>query len=112
MEKQILSRFNELPKLKTTWLTLVFSIITILLTLSHLLSPLDSISIDHKITATEILISKIIRYSSFFVPLILAFIFGLISQKKGERSWVLWLGLLPAIFLLIWALLIYLSLIF
>lgn len=94
----IISRFKEKPKLKITWwafalgLTMIFSG-PILGASAALLVPFLSKAISEKAAST-------VGFSLMILilgVLIAALITSVKSYRKGERSWAMWLGLIPAI---------------
>lgn len=89
---------NVKPKLKITWLVLVLGLLSCL--------GFISISINSVIQFLSTVVSPILGHglSPVFIIAIFSIISALISivtgiytYRKGERSWVLWLGFIPAI---------------
>lgn len=85
MKKEIISHFKEKPKTKITWWAMIFG-------LSLFVPPLASSALPH-ITWGAV---NVIPF--LLVPLlILALTTGIIASIRGERSYILWIGLAPAI---------------
>ena len=85
MKKEIISQFMEKPKTKITWWAMIFG-------LSLFLPPLASSALPN-ITWGAV---NVIQF--LLIPLlILALTTGIIAFKRGERSYILWIGLVPAI---------------
>jgi len=95
MQTQIISKFFELPKTKTTWwafglgLTLLLGVIMFIMVLADHPSSKD----DLGIFASKLILIFIVEVI-VFIPNLIS---GIRSYKKGERSFVLWIGLIPAI---------------
>ena len=98
MAKEIISRFKDKPKTKTAWWAMGLGLATILGgpllgIFAVVLRPiLDKASSEN--------IGAVIGFGSMIVALILpvsALVTGVRAFKKGERSWVLWVGFVPAI---------------
>ncbi len=94
------SKFKELPKLSTTWKIFYYGFSVILLNIFikvyYFLFP---ISIDQSIGGSmgKFYWFNLIGPFCFLVELfflIYAIQIGINSFKKGERSWILWLGFL------------------
>ena len=98
MAKEVLSTFKEKPKLKITWWAMGLGLVMIfsgpILGISAaLLVPWLSKTISEKAAST-------IGFSMIIVMLgimIAALITGIGAYLKGERSWAMWIGLIPAI---------------
>ncbi len=98
MKKQIISKFKEKPKTKTAWwamglgLAVIFSP-TFFGIFAAVIRPL----ID-KVTSENI--GAAIGFSlipALLILLVAALATSISAFKKGERSWVLWIGFVPAI---------------
>ena len=98
MAKEHISKFRDLPKLKTTWWAMGLGLGTPIIfpalgIFAAVLRPfLDSVSGDA--------IGASAGFVMIFLVLLLllsALTLGIISFRRGERSWVLWLGFAPAI---------------
>lgn len=100
MEKQIISKFRQNPKLKITWWVFGFFVYIILGIIAYIIMrqiPLNQNIYpdiyDMKIEAVSRLLKILMIEIIGSIP---AFILGIIAYKKGERSWILWLGFVPA----------------
>lgn len=98
MKKEIISKFREKPKTKTAWwamglgLALLFSP-TLLGIFAAVISPLISQTTSESFSAA-------VGFSlipALLILLVAALAFSISAFKKGERSWVVWLGFIPAI---------------
>jgi len=98
MKKEVISKFKEKPRTKTAWWAMGLGLGTILV------YPLLGISVAvirpmiDKASSKNI--GAVAGFSSMIVLLILsvsALVTGVLAFKKGERSWVLWVGFVPAI---------------
>ncbi|HAQ02519.1 TPA: hypothetical protein DEP30_01465 [Candidatus Nomurabacteria bacterium] len=103
MEKQIISKFKELPKLKITWWVFGFFVYLILGIIAYMIMrtiPLNQNIYpdiyDMKIEGVSRLLKIVMIEIITSIPV---FILGIIAYRKGERSWILWLGFIPAIFI-------------
>jgi len=98
MKKEIISRFREKPKTKTAWWAMglglaTFFIPTFLGIFAAVIRPI----ID---TASSENFGVVIGFGAGIFALILAIsslVMGICAFKKGERSWVLWVGFVPSI---------------
>ena len=98
MEKEVISKFKEKPKTKTAWRAMYLGLST------FLIGPFLGIYV-------AVIRPIIDRASSENTGAAIGFNFGIVSLilsvfalvtcirafKKGERSWVLWVGFVPAI---------------
>jgi hypothetical protein len=101
MKKEVISKFKEKPKTKIAWWAMGLGLATIL---GSPLSPLNGIfiavirpMIDKAISEN---VGAAIGFSSMIVSSILlvsALVTSILALRKGERSWVLWVGFVPAI---------------
>lgn len=101
MEKQIISKFKELPKTKVGWKTLIFGV-------CYLLS-IGIMFLIYNSTNESIMF---IFYGLIIITLsFIFFIFTLINFiyacKKGDKSWVAWIGFIPVILTIIFLFLDY-----
>jgi uncharacterized membrane protein len=85
MAKEIISTFKEKPKTKIAWWAMGFG-------LSLLIIPLASGALPH-ITWGAVNVVPSLLLSLLFLTLIT----GVIAYRKGECSYILWIGLVPAI---------------
>jgi len=94
----IISKFSEKPKLRITWWAMGLGLVTLFI------SPLLSFSVAVIVPA----IAKTFGEGTSntyglnlgliaFLLTIAALVVGSIALRKGERSWVLWLGFGPAL---------------
>jgi hypothetical protein len=98
MEKEIISKFKEKPKTRTAWWAMRLGLSTVLIwpildIFAAVLRPIiDKASSEN----TGALIGF-----GLMVFLLLLSVVALVASvrafKKGERSWVLWIGFIPAI---------------
>lgn len=97
MKKEIISHFKENPKTKITWWAMGFG-------LALLLSPM---MLGIFAAAVRPILDSLIgegisiRLSFVVLFMVLAIAVGamstsILSFRKGERSWAMWLGLIPA----------------
>jgi len=101
MEKEIISKFKEKPKTKTAWRTMVLGLG------AFLVGPMFGIvtAIIRPIVDKESMVGRTnngvaIGFNGMMIAFILAIaalITGVRAFKKGERSWVLCVGLVPAV---------------
>jgi hypothetical protein len=98
MEKEIISKFKEKPKTQTAWWAMWLGLSTVLT------NPFFSF-----LTALRKILFRIITGRIFFFDsrgimafslllAVAAIVVSIIAFKKGERSWVLWLGFIIAVF--------------
>ncbi len=87
----IISKFNERPKLKNTWRAMIFGLLPLL---SY---PLILILFVFARPVAQAI--KLVSVYAFFAPVsaVIALIYGIIAYIRGERSWALWAGIIPAI---------------
>lgn len=102
MEKEASSLFRETPKTKVGWWAMWLGLSPILtmpllgIFASVVRPMIDKASTEH--------IGALIGFCIgilFFALSLLALTAGIIAYKKGERSWGIWVGFIPAILLLI-----------
>ncbi|MFA6027788.1 MAG: hypothetical protein WC752_02580 [Patescibacteria group bacterium] len=97
MSKKIISHFNEKPKTKICWISMILGLISIssgpILGISAaVLMPFLS-SMNENIAGTIGIVSVIM----VFVMTIVALVVAILAYRKGERSWAMWVGLVPAV---------------
>ena len=99
MKNEIISKFKEKPRTKTAWWAMWLGLSTVLggpMLLgiyTAVIRPIIDITISENA-------GQIIGFGSMIVALISlisALVLGIVAFRKGERSWVLWLGFIPAI---------------
>ncbi|MGA7677744.1 MAG: hypothetical protein WCA51_05150 [Dehalococcoidia bacterium] len=98
MEKEVSSKFKEKPKTKMAWWAMGLGLSSILIfpffgIFAAVIRPI----IDK---ASSEIVGVVVGFGSIIVALILlvsALVTGVRAFKKGERSWVLWVGFVPAI---------------
>ena len=98
MKKEVISKFKEKPKTKTAWRAMGLGLSSILIfpffsVFTVVIRPI----IDK---ASSEIVGAVVGFGSMIVALILlvsALVTGVRAFKKGERSWVLWVGFIPAI---------------
>ncbi|MFA6514300.1 MAG: hypothetical protein WCT50_03380 [Patescibacteria group bacterium] len=101
MKKQTISKFKQPPQLKITWWVSSFFIYLILGIIAYMIIKIIPLNqniysdiYDMKIAGVSRLLKIVIVEIIFSIP---TFILGIIAYRKGERSWILWLGFIPAI---------------
>lgn len=98
MKNEVISTFKEKPKTKTAWWAMRLGLGTILVgpllgIFTAVIRPLIDKASSENVGAT-------IGFGVGVISLILsvsALVAGTRAFKKGERSWVLWVGFVPAI---------------
>ena len=97
-EKELISKFKEKPRTKTAWWAMGLGLGTILvIPMLGIFAAVIRPIIDE---ASSENVGTTVGFGAGFVSLILsvsALVAGVRAFKKGERSWVLWLGFVPAI---------------
>ena len=103
MEKEVLSKFKEMPKTKTTWWAMRLGLATMLIgpmigiVASTIRPMIDPVSVNKENTGIAV------GFSGGMFGLVLA-IATLVAwyraYKAGERSWILWVGFVPAILII------------
>lgn len=96
--KEIISRFDEKPKTKTAWRAMWLGLCTILVgpilgIFAAVLRPIIDKASSESVGATVGFGVGVF----LLVFSIAALVAGMRAFKKGERSWVLWAGFIPAI---------------
>lgn len=89
-----ISQLNEKPKLKITWWATIFSGLTVFVILVLILISL-AVSIIQPGTETEI--EAVGPNIGMVIPAfaIAAVVLSIIALTKGERSWAVFIGLIP-----------------
>jgi hypothetical protein len=98
MKVEATSKFKEKPRVKTAWWAMGLGLSSILIfpffgIYTAIIRPI----IDK---ASSEVVGAVVGFGSMIVALILvvsALVMGVRAFKKGERSWVLWVGFVPAI---------------
>jgi hypothetical protein len=99
MKNEVISKFKEKPRTKTAWRAMGLGLATFLLgpMLTGIFTAVIRPMIDR---ASGENTGAAIGFNLGIVSLILsvfAIVTGIRAFKKGERSWVLWVGFVPAI---------------
>ena len=98
MKKEVISKFKEKPKTKIAWWAMGLGLGTILVwPMLGIFAAVVRPMIDE---ASSENVGAVAGFGSMIVALILsvsALVTGVLAFKKGERSWVLWVGFVPAI---------------
>lgn len=100
MKKEVISKFKEMPKTKTAWWAMGLGLGTLLVMpilgiFASVIRPMiDPISVNSENTGARIGFGVGVVALIFSISAIVA---GVSAFKKGERSWVLWVGFVPAI---------------
>ena len=98
MKKEVISKFKEKPRTKTAWWAMGLGLATILVyPLLGIFIAVIRPMIDKAISEN---VGAAIGFSSIIVSTILlvsALVTSILALRKGERSWVLWVGFVPAI---------------
>jgi len=98
MKKEIISKFKEKPRTKTAWWAMGLGLGAILGgpmlgIFAAVIRPIIDKASSENVGAS-------IGFGAGFVSLVIsvsALVTGVRAFKKGERSWVLWVGFVPAI---------------
>ncbi len=100
MKEEIISKFREKPKTKTAWWAMWLGLSSLLVMpllglFDSVIRPIiDPISVNSENTGVRIGLGVGVLALIFSISAIVA---GVSAFKKGERSWVLWVGFIPAI---------------
>lgn len=98
MNKEIISKFKEKPKTKTAWRAMYLGLATLLIPpflgiFAAVIRPIiDKASSENAGAAMGFVAGAFALILSAS-----ALVTGVRAFKKGERSWVLWVGFVPAI---------------
>lgn len=98
MQKEIISKFKEKPKTRTAWWAMGLGLFAffggpMLGTFAAVIRPILDKVFGEKIgIAAGFGVMAVV-----FAVSISALVAGIRAFKKGERSWVLWVGFIPAI---------------
>jgi hypothetical protein len=98
MKKEVISKFKEKPRTKTAWWAMGLGLGTILG--GPMLGIFAAVVRPMIDKASSENVGAVAGFGSMIVALILsvsALVTGVCAFKKGERSWVLWVGFVPAI---------------
>ncbi|HAI74592.1 MAG TPA: hypothetical protein DCS28_00365 [Candidatus Moranbacteria bacterium] len=100
MAQEIISKFNEKPKTKIAWRAMYLGVATLLIPqflgiFAAVIRPMiDKASVNNENIGRTLGFS----FGIFaFVLSVSALVTGILAFRKGERSWVMWLGFIPAI---------------
>jgi uncharacterized membrane protein YhaH (DUF805 family) len=98
MKKQILSKFEDSPKTKIGWGAMWLGLSTIFIMpllgiFGAILSPMITVSLGERFQLWTGIILEIL----IVALLVSAVTVGIRAFRKGERSWLFWLGFTPAI---------------
>jgi hypothetical protein len=102
MKHKYISKFSQKPKTRLGWW--VFGLGLPLLFVGPILGFFASVIrplLDSSVAELVGQISGIALIILIAADVITATVLGLIAIKKGERSWAVWLGLIPAILALL-----------
>jgi hypothetical protein len=100
MKKEVISRFKEKPRTKTAWRAMYLGLATLLIPpflgiFTAVIRPIiDKASVNSENTGAAMGFGSGVLALALSVS---ALVTGIRAYKKGERSWVLWLGFVPAI---------------
>jgi predicted membrane protein len=98
MTSEITSTFKDKPKFSITWWAMGFGLATVLL--GPFLGMMASFIVPWVTRTFGRTTGRAFGFNtgiSGVVLTIAAITFGIISLRKGERSWALWLGFIPAV---------------
>jgi uncharacterized membrane protein len=104
MKKEVISKFKEKPRTKTAWWAMGLGLSTILIPpllgiFAAVIRPIiDKASMVGRASSENV--GATVGFGVGVFSLILsvsALVAGIIALKKGERSWALWVGFIPAI---------------
>lgn len=98
MSQEIISHFKEKPKTKTAWQAMYLGLATFLAVpfigiFAAVIRPIiDKVSNENIGAVIGFLIGPLVLILPVF-----ALIYSIRAFKQGERSWVMWVGFIPAI---------------
>lgn len=98
MKKEVISKFKEKPRTKTAWRAMGLGLATTLVgpmlgVFAAVVRPLiDKVSGENTGAAIGFSLGIVLLILSVF-----AIVTCIRAFKKGERSWVLWVGFIPSI---------------
>ena len=98
MNPKVISQFKERPKLCITWWAMGLGLSTVFL--GPLLGISAAVIVPALAKAFGEGTSRAFGFNFGLIALLLtiaALVVGSIALRKGERSWVLWLGFIPAL---------------
>jgi len=98
MKHQIISQFKEKPRLRITWWAMGLGLVTLFI--GPLLGFSAAVIVPWVASLTGGKTGAAFGFNLGLVALLLtiaALTTGWISLHKGERSWALWLGFIPAL---------------
>jgi hypothetical protein len=98
MGGEIISKFKENPKTKTAWRAMGLGLAALLMPqflgiFAAVIRPAIDKASNENIGAAV----GFCLMAAAFIITVLALVIGSKAFKKGERSWVLWVGFVPAI---------------
>ncbi|MDD4902651.1 MAG: hypothetical protein PHE24_05970 [Patescibacteria group bacterium] len=98
MGREIISKFREKPKTKTAWRAMWLGLVALFIPqflgiFAAVIRPAIDQASNENIGAA----AGFCLLAAAFIITVLALVIGIKAFKKGERSWVLWLGFVPAI---------------
>ena len=98
MNKEIISRFNEKPKTRTAWWAMGLGIAALFVPpflgiFAAVIRPL----IDKAAGETTGIAMGFGGAAAALIISVSALVTGIRAYRMGERSWVLWLGFIPAL---------------
>jgi hypothetical protein len=99
IKKEIISKFKEKPKTKIVWWAMGLGLVAFLG--GQMLGIFTAVIRPMIDKASNESVGAVVGFSLMIVLLILsvvALVTGIRALRKGERSWFLWLGFIPAVF--------------
>jgi hypothetical protein len=98
MKKEIISQFKEKPKTKVAWWAMYLGLIAIF---SGPLAGINAAVVNPwiaRVSGEKLgLAAGFVFVFVILIVAISALVTGTLAYRKGERSWVMWVGLIPAI---------------
>lgn len=104
----VISKFREKPKMKTTWSAMWLGLASLLVFPMLGISAAVIVPFADRTAgeAAGVAVGVAVAASGVLLS-VAAFVAAVRAYRRGERSWVMWLGFLPAMFVaLSWALMI------